>query len=443
MPRSDRELHLGVNLHGAGGHAAAWRWPGTNPSAFFDIEHYVRGAKVAERGLFDAVFLADRPSLPGDITRQPPTNGLEPTLVLSIIARETRYIGLIGTASTTYNEPYNLARRFLSLDVISGGRAAWNAVTSSDAMTVASFGGKEIGREQRYARAEAFVDAVAALWQSWGDGVLVADQASGIFADPSKFKPAALANEHFQISGAITHPGSRQGHPVIVQAGGSDAGIRLAARGADAVFSAAGDLDTALREAQRVRTLSKTYGREYAPLILPGLVTIIGGTEAEAHARKAKIDGLLDLDNALRSLAGRIQVPASRLKLDEPIPPGLLPAFDTLTASIGHHRTIDALAREGRTVREILASVQGGGHRVLVGTPEQIADSIEAWFAAGAVDGFNIMPDVLEDGLPAFVDHVVPLLQRRGLFRTAYRGDMLRDHLAIPLPTRDAIPAIA
>jgi len=440
---TQRELHLGVNLHGAGGHAAAWRWPGTNPNAFFDIEHYVRAAKVAERGRLDAVFLADRPSIPWDISRQPPTNGLEPTLVLTAIARETRHIGLIGTASTTYNEPFNLARRFQSLDVISQGRAAWNAVTSSDPATVASFGGAEIDRETRYRRAEEFVDVVQALWRSWGDGALIADPVSGIFADTSRLQPSLPTGGHFQVRGLLTHPGWQQGWPVLVQAGGSDAGLRLAARCAEVVFSAAGDLDTALREAQRLRALAAQAGRSHAPVILPGLVTFIGGTEAEALARKAQVDALLDPETGLRALAGRIQVPAARLKLDEPIAPELLPAFESLTASIGHHRTIDKLARAGLTVRQILASVQGGGHRVLAGSPEQIADAIEAWFRAGAVDGFNIMPDVLEDGLPAFVDHVVPLLQRRGLFRRDYRATTLRGHLDIPLSVSEPAAAAA
>ncbi|WP_144630539.1 NtaA/DmoA family FMN-dependent monooxygenase [Bordetella genomosp. 13] len=434
MPAKKRELHLGVNLHGAGGHAAAWRWPGTNPNAFYDIEHYVRAAKVAERGLLDAVFLADRPAIPWDLTRQPPTNGLEPTLVLATIARETSRIGLIGTASTTYNEPYNLARRFQSLDVISQGRAAWNAVTTSDSATVASFGGAEQGRAQRYDRAEAFVEVVLALWDSWDADSVIADQASGIFCDTGRLRPVRAANRHFDVTGVLTHPGSRQGRPVLVQAGGSAEGLDLAARNADAVFSAAGDLDTALHEGRRLRALAAQRGRAQAPLILPGLVTFIGGTEVDALQRKARIDALLDPENALRALAGRIQVPESKLKLDEPIAAELLPPFESLTASIGHHRTIDRLARAGLTVRQILASVQGGGHRVLAGSPEQIADDIAAWFDSGAVDGFNIMPDALEDGLPAFVEHVVPLLQRKGLFRTEYRADTLRGHLGLPLP---------
>ncbi|MDA9391849.1 nitrilotriacetate monooxygenase [Bradyrhizobium ottawaense] len=438
MSPTTRTLHLGLNLLGAGGHAASWRWPGTNPSAFFDIEHYVRAAKVAERGLLDAVFLADVPAISLDIARQPPVHGLEPTLILTVIARETRHIGVIGSASTTYNEPYNLARRFQSLDVISGGRAGWNAVTTSSPATVANFGGPQLGREERYRRAEDFVEAVRALWLSWGDGTVVADQASGIYANPAHFRLLDPSKNAFAIRGPLTHPGSPQGHPVIFQAGGSDPGLRLAARSADVVFAAAGDLATARRETERLRALSHQFGRRAAPLVLPGLVTFIGGTEEAAQRRKKQIDALVDLKTAMVTLAQRMNAPVEKLDLDKSIPEELLPDPQTVPFSVGHHRTIETLAREGRTVREIIASVQGVGHRVLAGAPEQIADSIEEWFRTGAVDGFNIMPDVLEDGVPAFVEHVVPILQRRGLFRTEYRGETLREHLGIPITNEPA-----
>lgn len=433
MSSAIRTLHLGLNLHGAGGHAAAWRWPSTNPSAFFDIEHYLRAAKVAERGLLDAVFLADTPAISWDITRRPPLNGLEPTLVLTVIARETKHIGLIATASTTYNEPYNLARRFQSLDVISGGRVAWNAVTTSSPATVGNFGGRELGREERYKRAEDFVETVRGLWLSWGDGTIVGDQTSGIYANP-QFRLLDPNTNIFSVRGPLTHPGSPQVHPIIVQAGGSDDGLRLAARSADLVFAAAGDLETALREAGHLRALSHQLGRRTAPIILPGLVTFVGGTEEEAYRRKRAIDELLDLPGALVALARGINVAPETLSLDKPIPEELLPDPNDVPFSVGHHRTIESLARQGRTVREIISSVQGFGHRVIAGAPEQIADSIEAWYRAGAVDGFNIIPDVLEDGAPAFIDHVVPILQRRGLFRTEYREETLRDRFGLALP---------
>ncbi|MFE3279937.1 NtaA/DmoA family FMN-dependent monooxygenase [Nocardia sp. NPDC059239] len=433
MSSATNSLHLGVNLLGAGGHAASWRWPSTNPSAVFDIDHYVRAATVAERGLLDAVFLADTPSISTQDTHHPPVHGLEPTLVLTAIARATEHIGLIGSASTTYNEPYNLARRFQSLDVISGGRAAWNVVTTSDPSTVANFGGPQLEREQRYKRAEDFVDTVRELWLSWGEGTVVADQKTGIYADPTHYRLLDPTSNTFAIQGPLTHPGSKQGHPVIIQAGGSDAGLRLAARSAEVVFAAAGDLSTALRETRRVRTLAHESGRRKAPLVLPGLVTFIGSTEHEAQQRKNQLDALLDPTKSMNAVADRLNIAVDKLSLDKPIPVELLPDPDQVPFSVGHHRSIETLVREGRTVREIIASVQGVGHRTLAGTPEQIADSIESWFRADAVDGFNIMPDVIDDGLPAFVDHVIPILQHRGLFRTEYTGTTLREHLNLPL----------
>lgn len=432
MPSIVRELHLGLNLHGAGGHAAAWRRPGNSPSAFYDIEHYVSAAIIAERGKLDAVFLADTPAINPAIDKHPPLNGIEPTITLATIARETRYVGLIGSASTTYNEPYNLARRFQSLDVVSGGRAAWNAVTTSNTFTVRSFGGAELSREDRYRRAEEFVQAMRALWRSWGEGALIIDQVSGRFGDPSSLEVNHAGN-FFQISGPLTHPASRQGRPIIFQAGGSDQGLQFAARTADAVFSSTGNLEIALREAERLRAFASLAGRRTTPLIMPGVVTFLGGTEQEAIRRKTELDGLLDFDVALQTLALRFGLSADQLKLDEPIDVDLLPPLRDGIFSVGQHRTLEALARTGKTTREIIVEAPAYGHRVLVGTPEQIADSFEEWFRAGAVDGFNIIPDVLSDGTPAFVEQVVPVLRRRGLFRSDYRGDTLREHLGIPL----------
>ncbi|MET4764172.1 FMN-dependent oxidoreductase (nitrilotriacetate monooxygenase family) [Bradyrhizobium ottawaense] len=428
----ERELHLGLNLHGAGGHTAAWRWPGNSPGAFYDIEHYVRAAKLAERGKLDAVFLADTPALDPAIEKHPPLNGIEPTITLASIARETKFVGLIGSASTTYNEPYNLARRFQSLDVVSGGRAGWNAVTTSNVYTARSFGGDVLSRDDRYRRAEEFVEAVRTLWHSWGEGALILDQASGRFGDPSRLRTTRHAGEFFDISGPLTHPGSRQGQPVIFQAGGSDPGLRFAARSADAVFSSTGDLEIALREADRLRSFASQHGRR-APLVLPGIVTFVGGTEEEAIKRKAELDDLINFDVALDALASRFGFPAERLKINEPIDLSLLPGHADAAFSIGQHRTVEALVRSGKTVRQIIVEAPAYGHRVLVGSPEQIAASFEEWFRAGAVDGFNVIPDVLSDGTPAFVDHVVPVLQRRGLFRSDYRGETLREHLGIPL----------
>ncbi|WP_432923343.1 NtaA/DmoA family FMN-dependent monooxygenase [Microbispora sp. CA-135349] len=434
-----RELHLNVNLLGGlGSHPGAWRWPAASPLSFIQVDEYVTAARVAERGLLDAVFLADSPGVVQNLAAGPPYNGLEPTLILTTIARATERIGLIGTASTSYNEPYNVARRFLALDVISGGRAAWNAVTTYNSNSARNFGAAEPTREERYARGNEFVDVVRALWRSWGPGAVVADVAEGRFADLSRVEPIAHRGEHFTVHGPLTLPPSPQGYPVIFQAGGAAEGRHLAARTADAVFSAPGDLANAREAARELRELTAEYGRDPAAIrILPGLRITLGGTEREAYERRERLDALTDLSGPVSYLALTLGVPPDALELDRPVPPELLaglPPDSPDSPDSGRAEDVARrLARTGLTVRQLLGRGVGTGNVEVVGTPEQVAGLIRRWFESGAVDGFNLMPDVLADGLPAFVDHVVPILQRGGLFRTEYRGATLREHYGLPV----------
>ncbi|MFD7862825.1 NtaA/DmoA family FMN-dependent monooxygenase [Streptomyces sp. NPDC057682] len=434
-----RELHLNVNLLGGLGlHPAAWRWDAADPLSFLDIDAYVDAARTAERGLLDAVFLADSPGLVQDLAVGPPYNGLEPTLLLTAIARATERIGLIGTASTTYNEPYNIARRFLGVDLISGGRVAWNAVTTYNANSARNFGAAEPTREERYARGNEFIDVVRALWTSWDPDAVTADKKTGEFADTGRIRPVDHRGTHFTVGGALTLPSSPQGHPVIFQAGGHGEGRDLAGRVADAVFSAPADLAGAHELAEDLRRRAAAYGRDPAALrILPGLRTTVGSTEREAWERRDRLEELTDRTAAIRSLAGLLGVPAEALSLDRPVPLELLnapPSGPGANWSTDPHAR--RLAAGGLTVRELLSRGLGAGYLLSVGTPEQVADTIEAWFVSGAVDGFNLMPDVLADGLPVLVDEVVPILRRRGLFRSEYRGTTLREHYGLPLPSR-------
>ncbi|TQS22527.1 LLM class flavin-dependent oxidoreductase [Microbispora sp. KK1-11] len=426
---SARELHLNVNLLGGlGAHPGAWRHPGADALSFAGVDRYVEFARIAERGLLDAVFLADSPGLVQDVSVQPPYNGIEPPLILTAIARETERIGLIGTASTTYNEPYNVARRFMALDLISHGRAAWNAVTTYNSSSARNFGGVEPTREQRYRRGNEFVDVVLALWRSWDPDAVVDDTAAGRFADPEKVRPVKHEGEIFSVHGALTLPPSEQGHPVILQAGGGEEGRELAARVADAVFCADVDPESAKAAAADLRSRMPRHGRDPGSVrILPGLETTIAGTEREAIERRDRLNDLADRKAVLQGLGMKLRVDPALLELDRPVPAGLLPP-----PRPGAHRAV-ALARGGLTVRDILRRV-GLGHLTVVGTPERVADVIQSWFESGAADGFNVMPDVLADGLPAFVDHVVPILRRRGLFRTDYRGTTLREHYGLPVP---------
>ena len=434
--RRPRQLHLNINILHSGFVPSAWRLPESDPGAFADVRHYIRVAQIAEAGKLDAVFLADNAAIVDQIHFRPIT-ALEPTVLLASIAAATTHIGLIGTASTSYNEPYNIARRFATLDHVSAGRAGWNVVTTADAPSARNFGRDAApDHAQRYARASEFTAVVKALWDSWEDDAFVGDKTSGRFVDPGKVLPIAHHGEHFSVQGPLNLPRSPQGHPVVVQAGGSTDGRELAARHAEAVFSASQSFEESLAYGRELKSRAQALGRgPDAVQVLAGLTTIIGATEAQARRRRDELVDLIPWDYSLTRLAGTLGITPDRLKLDERLPASLaLPANGN-----GNHTffnaTLALARRHGYTVRELIRELAGGGgHRVIVGTPEQIADDIEHWFRHGAADGFNLMPDALPDGLQDFVDGVVPILQRRGIFRTEYEGGTLREHLGLARP---------
>jgi FMN-dependent oxidoreductase (nitrilotriacetate monooxygenase family) len=429
-----RQLHLNVNLLHSGVYASAWRLPESDPRACFDVGHYVRVAQIAERGKLDAIFLADTPAITDRIDYRP-FQSLEPTIVLAMVAAATSHIGLIATASTTYNEPYNIARRFATLDHGSGGRAGWNAVTTADASASRNFGLPAVlEHKTRYDRAKEFAEVVHALWDSWEDDAFVGDKASARFVDTSKVHAIAHRGTYYSVAGPLNLPRSPQGRPVTVQAGGSNDGRDLAAAQADAVFTLAQTIEEGAAYARDLRARAAAYGRSgEAIVILPGLATVIGSTEAEAKRRQDELWELVPIEYSLARLANTLQIDPALLELDKPLPDPLpLPANANHTMFQG---TVNIARRGNLTVRQLLRALGGGvGHRIIVGTPDSIADDIEAWFRAGAADGFNLMPDVLPTGLEVFVETVVPILQRRGLFRTEYRGSTLRDHFDLPRP---------
>ncbi|MCC0806839.1 LLM class flavin-dependent oxidoreductase [Methylobacterium sp. W2] len=431
---SPRQLHLNVNLLHSGVYPSAWRLTDSQADAFIDIAHYVRVAGIAERGLFDAIFLADTPSISDRIDYRP-FNALEPTIVLASLAAATTRIGLIATASTSYNEPFNLARRFASLDHVSAGRVGWNVVTTADAAASRNFGLQAaVDHAARYDRAREFVDVVHALWDSWEDDAFLGDKATGRFVDTAKVHAIAHRGTTFSVDGPLNVPRSPQGRPVTVQAGGSNDGRDLAAATAEAVFTLSQTIEDGVAYARDLRARAATFGRPPGSIvILPGLATVIGSTEAEARRRQDELWELVPIEYSLARLAGTLQIAPERLDLDKPLPDRLpLPANANHTMFQG---TVALARRDTLTVRQLLRALGGGvGHRILVGTPEAVADDIEAWFRAGAADGFNLMPDVLPSGLETFVETVVPILQKRGLFRTAYAGTTLRDHLGLERP---------
>lgn len=433
-----RQLKLGAFLIGNGHHVAAWRHPDAqlhgNP-----FEIYRRAAQTAEHALFDTIFFAD--SLAVDeghlATGLARIDGLEPLTLLGALAASTQHIGLIATATATYNEPYHVARKFASLDRISNGRAGWNLVTSDNAAEAGNFGRAEhVAHADRYARAREFYDVVTGLWESWDEDAIVADKVSGQYFDPSRVHRLQHRGEHFRVSGPLNVARSPQGRPIVVQAGSSEAGRALAAQTADVVFTAQPNLASAQKFYADLKGRLAQYGRGPEELkIMPGVFAVVGRSEQEAQDKYQQLQDLVD-PRAGVALLGRMigNFDLSGYPIDGPLPE--LP--ETQTGQRSRQQLFTDLARGERlTIRELYLRIAGGrGHLTLIGTAQRIADELQLWFEQGAADGFNVMPPLLPTGLEDFATLVVPELQRRGLFRTQYEGSTLRDRLGLPRPRR-------
>ena len=431
-----RELHLNAFLMEAGHHEASWRLPESDALSSLDVGHYVRLAQLAEEARFDSIFLADGQVTMG--TGEFRASGqLEPLTLLTAVAGATSRIGLIATASTTYNEPYSLARRFATVDHVSGGRAGWNIVTSATQEEAANFSLADRPLQAtRYERADEFLDVVTKLWDSWADDHAVGDKEAGVWGDPTRLRAIDHVGTHFRVAGPLNVPRPVQGYPLLVQAGASDQGRAFAAKHAEAIFVAHQTLEEAQRFYTDIKGQVAALGRDPEHvLVLPGLVPIIGSTEAEATAIAQQLDDLRIPGYGLRQLAQYLEVPESELPLDEPLPRHVVEqerreGFDSRARLV-----IEIAEREGLTVRQLLGRLGGGrGHKVLIGTPEQVADHIETWFTQGAADGFNVMGASLPTGLEVFIETVVPILRARGLFRSEYAGTTLREHYGLPRP---------
>ncbi|MEU6946518.1 LLM class flavin-dependent oxidoreductase [Streptomyces sp. NPDC046316] len=431
-----KRLHLNAFLMSVGHHEAAWRLPDSPAGGGTDIAHYQNLARIAERGKLDSVFLADSPVLHGDPGRRP-SSKLEPTVLLTALAVVTSRIGLIATASTSYNEPFNLARRFASLDHVSGGRAGWNIVTTAGADAARNFGLDDTPlHHERYERAAEFVDVATKLWDSWADDAVVADKERGVHARADRVRRVDHRGAHFRVDGPLNVERSPQGRPLLVQAGSSEDGKEFAARYAEAVFTAQQTLEDGITFYRDVKQRAVAFGRDPDEIkILPGIVPVIGDTEAEARELDAELERLIAPEYAKRQLAQRLRIAPEDLDLDSELPDDI-PTEDEIEGAKSRYTLIVDLARRERlTVRQLIGRLGGGrGHRTFAGTAEQVADTIEHWYESGAADGFNIMPAVLPSGLERFVDRVVPILQERGLFRTEYDGTTLREHYGLARP---------
>jgi FMN-dependent oxidoreductase (nitrilotriacetate monooxygenase family) len=432
----ERQLHFNAFLMSSGHHEAAWRLPQSDPFADFSLAHWRNLAQIAERGTFDSLFLADGPALWHNAQFRP-AGSLEPTVLLTALAGVTSHIGLIATASTTYNEPYNLARRFASLDHISGGRAGWNIVTTAGDDAAKNFGldGKP-GHLDRYKRAAEFVDVSIRLWDSWEDNAALGDKTAGRYADAERIHPVEYEGEYFRVRGALNVSRCPQGRPLLVQAGSSENGRAFAARYAEAIFTAHQTLGDGQEFYADMKKRARSFGRDPELLkILPGIVPAIGSTEAEARALEDELESLIIPEYGLAQLSTVLEVPAEILSLDRELPAEVFGRPEVEGMRSRRKLITDLASREHLTVRQLIGRLGGGrGHRTFTGTPEQVADAIQEWFDLGAADGFNIMPPALPSGLETFVDHVIPIFRKRGLFRTEYTGTTLREHYGLPRP---------
>ncbi|MBP2231951.1 alkanesulfonate monooxygenase [Azospirillum agricola] len=431
-----RQLHLGAFMRPVSIHTGAWRYPGAFADANFNFAHLKRFARKLEAGKFDAFFMADHLAvlnMPVEALKRSHTaTSFEPFTLLSALAAVTERIGLVATASTTFDEPYHIARRFASLDHLSGGRAGWNIVTTANPDAALNFGRDgQMEHGDRYRRAREFHDVVTGLWDSWADDAFIRDQQSGLFFDPDKLHVLDHKGEFLSVRGPLNIARPVQGWPVIVQAGASEAGRQLAAETAEVVFAAAATLAEGQRFYADVKGRLEAAGRSRDSLkILPGALVVVGDTVEEARATRARLDGLVHEASAIASLSIALGHDVSGFDLDGPLPD--IP--ETNAGKSGRQRAIDLARREGLSVRQLAQRLGGYGGLSFVGTPATIADAMEEWLLTEGSDGFNIMFPFLPAGLDAFVDRVVPELQRRGLFRTEYEGTTLRDHLGLRRP---------
>jgi FMN-dependent oxidoreductase (nitrilotriacetate monooxygenase family) len=433
-----RHLHLNLFIHSRGHHEASWRHPDASPLSVFHIRYYQDLAARAEAGCFDSIFLADQLALGDDIVKGPRT-GLEPVTLLAALATTTSRIGLIATASTTYTEPYNLARQFASIDHISGGRVGWNIVTSWLAAAAENYGdGKPVSHADRYARGEEFMAVVKALWASWDGDAVIDDREAGIYTRPGAVRRIDHEGAFYRVAGPLNVPRGPQGRPVLVQAGSSETGRDFAARHAEAIFTAQMEKATAQEFYKDLKARVVAAGRSVdQALILPGLSPVIGGTEAEARRIADDLGALTDPEVGRKRMSARFGGhDFSHLPLDRPLSAEDFPDPETIQAARSRTEVIVGLVRrEKPTLRQLLAMLAGArGHHVFTGTPEQVADLMMDWFEDGAADGFNIMPPILPSMLEVFIAEVIPILRRRGVFRSQYEGETLRAHYGLRMP---------
>ena len=436
MKPAKRQMHLGAFMRPISIHTAAWRYPGGTPDANFNLQAIVSYAQKLEAAKFDAFFMADHLAvlnMPMEALKRSATvTSFDPLTLLPALAMMTKHLGLIATASTTFEQPYLIARRFASLDHISGGRAAWNLVTTSNPDAALNFGmDDQMEHGERYRRAREFYDVVTGLWDSWADDAFIRDVKSGIYFDPEKLHVLNHAGKYFKVRGPLNIARPVQGWPVVVQAGASDSGRQLAAETAEVVFAGGGPLDDGRKLYADIKGRMEKIGRNPDHLkILPGAFVVLGETESEARDKRAMLDSLVHYESGIAQLSINLGTDASKFDPDAPLPD--IP--ESNQSKSGRERVLALAKRENLTVRQLAGRLGGYGGLGMVGTPKMIADQMQEWVETRGSDGFNVMFPYLPGGLDDFCNKVVPELQRRGLFRTEYTGKTLRENLGLPRP---------
>ncbi|MDB5712949.1 MAG: class flavin-dependent oxidoreductase [Sphingomonadales bacterium] len=440
MSDQPRKLRLGAFLQATGHHVSAWLHPDTQADAGLNLQHYKEIVQTAERGKFDLVFVADSPGGYADFKdeasfrQNAKAAHFEPVTLWSALSQVTTNIGFVATSTTTYEDPYTTARKFASLDWISGGRAAWNVVTTGADVSANFSQSEHLEHSKRYERAEEYIDVVKGLWDSYEDDAFVRDRKVGVYLDTEKYHLLNHVGANFQVRGPLNIGRPPQGYPVIVQAGASEPGRELAARTAEVIFTANLIFEDGQEFYGDVKSRLAKYGRRSEDLlVMPGIFPVLGGTEAEAAANYEQLQSYVQPEVAWGILRRHYQgADLSGYSLDDIAPP--LPT-ETNGSKSRLKLVTDLIARDRPTLRQLYRQVSTArGHLTSVGTPEQIADIIQRWFEHGAADGFNIMPPILPTGLSDFVDQVVPILQRRGIFREEYEGTTLRANLGLRRP---------
>lgn len=432
-----KEMQLALQMvSGYGAEFSAWRTPGTDPAAYTNLDNYVERAKIAEKGKFQMIFIADTPALTVDLGPQTPSFPMDPMLALMAVARETTHIGLVATYSTTFNYPYNIARQFKALDVISHGRVGWNAVTSSTPAAAANFGMQVANRKERYDKAHESIQIVQALWGSWQPDAWTLDPKGGEFANMDKIQPINLKGKYYASRGPLPIPPSEQGQPVIFQAGGGTEGLELAGKYASGVYANPYDIESARQHRQALRQSAVRFGRNPDDVkMYTGFMFSLGATEEEGLERRRQLmsfnpEEIPSRVSYLGSMVG-LRLSVDTIDIDQPLPIDLLHRAYANPQDPRSPRAVQLL-KQGLSIRDVLAHGVINYHPVVAGTALQVADFLEEWFLAGACDGFSVVPDIAHDGVADFVEQVVPILQERGLFHKDYEGNTLRENMGVP-----------